>query len=296
MTKTDELIAYISERHPMQSKYLAKVRNEMTDQDIEELGNVLDYFAEDHTIAEMGDAYLLFVEDTLAETKYFVENGSSRYRYSTLEDVIDQVYSNKAYMEKYMLGLQVSGYLWENHRKILGYFRNVLKSTGGHALEIGPGHGQYFAELINQGAFEDYDAIDLSQTSLDMTERFVKRFAKPAKYHLILDDIEKHDFGKSFDFIVMSEVLEHIEHPKAILQKLHELLSENGKLYLNVPINAPEIDHIYLYHSRDEVRELMASCHFRICDEFVATGNGKSVERAEKKKSAINFAFVAKKM
>lgn len=131
MTKTDELIAYISERHPMQSKYLAKVRNEMTDQDIEELGNVLDYFAEDHTIAEMGDAYLLFVEDTLAETKYFVENGSSRYRYSTLEDVIDQVYSNKAYMEKYMLGLQVSGYLWENHRKILGYFRNVLKSTGG---------------------------------------------------------------------------------------------------------------------------------------------------------------------
>ncbi|MFH1855691.1 MAG: class I SAM-dependent methyltransferase [Candidatus Omnitrophota bacterium] len=48
------------------------------------------------------------------------------------------------------------------------------------------------------------------------------------------------DFQEKFDFIVCSEVLEHLPDDKQALRKIYELINENGILFLTVPSgNAP---------------------------------------------------------
>ncbi|MBO4901167.1 MAG: class I SAM-dependent methyltransferase [Lachnospiraceae bacterium] len=296
MDIVNQLVRYIGERHPMQEKYLEKGLAALSAEDREDLEKVIEFFAVKHTIEEMGEAYLVFVKDTINETKYFVENDYSRYRYATLSEVNGNVYQNEAYMSQYMLGLQLSGYLWDNHRQILHWFREeFLGYEGKNYLEIGPGHGQYFAEAMNRGKYENYYAIDLSKTSLDMTKEYVQRFAKGSHFELVHENFYDYDPKCLFDAVCVSEVLEHVEDPYVMIKKIVEITGEGAHIYINVPVNAPAIDHIYLYRTVDEVKDLVQKAGLKIIKEIAVTGNGWPMEKAIKHKSAINYAVIAVK-
>ena len=56
-----ELIGYIGAKHPMQEKYLDKILSELSSDDAKELEEVIEFFSEQHSIEEMGEAYLVFI-------------------------------------------------------------------------------------------------------------------------------------------------------------------------------------------------------------------------------------------
>ena len=97
--KSELLYDYIGSKNFLQKKYIEVARKELTEAEKNKFEKIINYFLQEWTLEEIGDAYLLFVEDTLEETKYFVEN--ERYRYSTLAEVADSVYFNDDYMTKY---------------------------------------------------------------------------------------------------------------------------------------------------------------------------------------------------
>ena len=74
--------------------------------------------------------------------------------------------------------------------------------------------------------------------------------------------------------ISISEVLEHLENPRLALSNAYKILSENGTLYISVPINSPAPDHIYLLKSLEEVKQLVVSSWFYIVtfDAYPASG------------------------
>ena len=291
-----ELIGYIGAKHPMQEKYLDKILSELSSDDAKELEEVIEFFSEQHSIEEMGEAYLVFIKDTINETKYFVENDYSRYRYNTLSEVNGNVYQNEDYMSKYMLGLQLSGYLWDNHRQILHWFRDKFLSFGGNNyLEIGPGHGQYYAEAIKRSGYKHYYAIDLSQTSLNMTRNYINRFAKEENYSLIHESFYDYQPSCLFDGVCISEVLEHVEEPLTMLERIAGITTKSANIYINVPINAPAIDHIYLFKSTGEVKGLVEQAGLKIKTDLAVTGNGWPLEKAIKRKTPINYAMVVGK-
>lgn len=287
-----QLIEAIGQSNPFQKKYFENSFM-LSNEEIKEFSQVIDFYNEDYSIEKMAEAYLLFVEDTLNETKYFTELKGTRYRYKSLNEVNDKVYQNEQYMNKYMLGLMLSGYLWDNHRKIHQWFKNkAAEFSGENFLEIGPGHGMYFTEMMNLNRFKKYFAIDLSETSLKMTERFVQKFAYgKGSYELICDNVFSHAFDGLFDGVVVSEVLEHVENPDRLLNIIYHISSANANIYVNVPINAPAIDHIFLFSNIDEVKNMVDKSGFKIVDECIVTANNKSIEQAVKKKYAINYAF-----
>lgn len=292
----NQLIMAIGERNPFQKKYFENSFM-LSDEEQKEFSQVINFYSEDYSIEKMAEAYLLFVEDTLKETKYFTELKGERYRYKSLSEVNDKVYQNEQYMNQYMLGLMLSGYLWENHRKIHRWFKKKAADfSGGSFLEIGPGHGMYFTEMMNLNKFKKYFAIDLSETSLKMTERFVQKFADHTdSYELICNDVFSYNFAGLFDGIVVSEVLEHVENPDRLLSIIYNISSANADIYVNVPINAPAIDHIFLFSNIDEVKNMIDKNGFKVVDECIVTANNKSIEQAVKKKYAINYAFCMKK-
>lgn len=171
-----ELMSYIGEKNLLQKKYLFKSIETLTEKEEKELRRNIDYYLEVEgvDITYIGDAYLLFVADTLKETKYFAETG--HYQYSKQSEVAEKVYFNQEYMKMYMLGVNLSGYLWLNHRKIHRYYEEIMeRDLGGDTyLEIGPGHGQYFLEALNRQKYRKYLGVDISQTSVAATVRFVE--------------------------------------------------------------------------------------------------------------------------
>lgn len=293
----EELLDYIGAHNVLQEKYLRNsFQGNLSQKEYQDLLHILQFYMEKHTLEEIGNAYLLFVNDTLEETKFFVEHG--KYRYSKLEEVSDSIYFKEDYMQQYMLGLIISGYIWSNHLSIHRWYLEKIKSFSGKKyLEIGPGHGQYFLEAINLQQFEDYVGVDLSPTSQKKALAFIERFKKEgiSNYRIICKDFMQMDETEKFDGVSMSEVLEHVENPLEMLKKIYHITNADAKVYITTVINSPTVDHIYLFRTVEEVLKLVKEAGFQVDDYFCATANGIDMEKAVRKKTGINIALILKK-
>lgn len=103
----------------------------------------------------------------------------------------------------------------------------------------------------------------------------------------ICEDVNNISGDGVFDMLTMCEVLEHVEKPAEILASLRRLLKPGGRAYLSIPINAPDIDHIVLFETPEQVTELLESAGFRIEEQRLFCANNAKLARALKFKEAI---------
>lgn len=243
------------------------------------------------------DSYLLMVKDIVIEQTKFKRSG--KYSYSTINEADENVYSNKEYMFKYMIGVALSQFLWKNHKDMFEFFRiNIIKYSSKDYLEIGCGHGLFFLESVKGAYFEKYRAVDISQTSLDITKKFTRSFfgTIPDNVEFTHKDITKADsdsFGK-FDFITMGEVLEHVEVPHDLLYSIKKLLKENGHAYISTCANCPVKDHIFLYSSINDIRRQFNDSGLIIVDEVIISNDNILEAEWELKKSNLSYAAIVK--
>lgn len=297
--RIDKFLEIIFDSNPRQkSSILYTMNNYYTNTDYQQLEDALEFYGQEYSIEEIAASYNLIVEDTATETKYFVLNGT--YRYSSFEETERLVYSNRDYMSKYMIGLAMSGYLWPNHIKMFHWYQEVLKKVkGNYYLEVGPGHGRYFCESVRNEGFLEYDAIDVSETSVNQTNRYVREFIEEKnqeRCHVFLQNAYDYKPSKKYDFIVIAEVLEHVENPGRMLEILNNISNDNSYLYVTVPINAPAIDHIFHFKCIEDVESLVISSGFKILDHLYAPGGDMKIDRAIKRKNSILVGLFARKI
>ncbi|MEL6835039.1 MAG: methyltransferase domain-containing protein [Bacteroidota bacterium] len=79
---------------------------------------------------------------------------------------------------------------------------------------------------------------------------------------------------KAFDFIVTTHVLEHILDPRSFMQALHQYLSDDGLIYVEVPnvINnkkgiSAHLGHVVSYDP-DTLSSLVNACGFEVVDMY----------------------------
>lgn len=284
----------VSEKSELQRKYL--VNWKATDSEKEDLRNILYFFMEElgYGIDYIVNAYLFINTMVMEETYYFIKNGT--YRNSSFSDVNKIVYDNPDYMDQYMIGLCLSDFIWINHIKILRYFTDHIASFHGDKyLEIGPGFGQYLAKAVSYGSFKNYFACDISQTSVDRSNRYLKYRGLSEHCFVERADFFQYEADNLFDYIVMGEVLEHVEQPLLMLQKIHSLLKQTGVAFITTVINAPAVDHIFLFDSIDSVLNIAVDAGFKIAEYFYVTEGDIPLEKAVRKRKAINIAMILKK-
>jgi 2-polyprenyl-3-methyl-5-hydroxy-6-metoxy-1,4-benzoquinol methylase len=221
-----------------------------------------------------------------------------RYRLSTFQEAYDQVYSNGPYMEKYMNGLLISNVLWSNHAAIFEMFINrVLGSLKAPVdyLEVGPGHGLMLSFAAQSAGVRSLEAWDVSDTSLRETRAALDRLAvdKPVKMNKV-DIINAPPTDRKFGLIVFSEILEHLEKPKAALAGLRSAVSEDGRVFINVPLNSPAPDHIFLLAGPEEVREVIEGEGFRVESIELYATQGAPIERALEDRISVSAGVVAR--
>ena len=295
--RLDDFVGAIEKINPLHGKYLDGILCSFKQSESEDCERLLEFYQiQGKSINSIADSYLMFVNDTLEETKYFMEH--DEYRYHKFSEVAEAVYYDEQYMEKYMIGLSLSLYLWEQHRKCISYFEEVCSnyiSPGSSYLEIGPGHGKYFCDVVKHRECERYVAVDISETSLKMTQDILRFFCTEKEIERCVfscEDFIKMGHSQKYDFIVMCEVLEHVEHPSLLLRNLHNCLKQGGHAFVSVPINAPEKDHICLFRSIEEVVNLMEQSGVSVLDQRAFCTKNKTLKQAIKQKDAILTAFV----
>lgn len=109
------------------------------------------------------------------------------------------------------------------------------------------------------------------------------------QWAIVCEDFFSYKDDEKFDCIVMGEVLEHVEEPERMLRKIRTLLKEDGISYISTVINAPAIDHIYLFSSVDEVLHMVEKCGFVVEEYLCTTENGVPLEKALKQKRGITI-------
>ncbi len=103
------------------------------------------------------------------------------------------------------------------------FFYDYVKPNS-RVLDIGCSAGIIGKELKNKGCY--VIGIDINQTvEDDVYDLFIQA------------DIETSEFNnyKPFDYILMGDVLEHLNHPDKVLQKAKRWLNPDGSIIISVP-------------------------------------------------------------
>ncbi|MEO8506764.1 MAG: class I SAM-dependent methyltransferase [Betaproteobacteria bacterium] len=288
-------IARVRQESPMHRGFLDQALLKLTRDERGELEGYLAFCAaRDLSIDHLAKCYRTVVADALREQLYFQRHG--RYRYTSFADVARHVYFDREYMSFHLYGLALSAYLWPNHLELFRFFRETLpKDRRGRYLEIGPGHGYFFRNAIELSRYDSFLGVDVSETSIQQTRDLVAHDAtgRAADVRLeCLDFLDAKFPEDGFDAIVMGEVLEHVEQPEHFLRRIAALARGDCFIFVTTCINAPAIDHIYLFRDLAEVKALFDSCGFHIRQERICPHAGKSVDECLAGRYAINVGYV----
>ena len=303
MNNVDYILNYIYEKSPLQKK---KIESFIAMRDANfnhEFNNFLElyigYLENNQLTIEYGiDAYLKMISDMLRCQVKFMKTG--QYPISKTQEAFDNVYSNKTKMLSYMIGLALSQYLWSSHYEMFKHLKLEVKNKKNkikNYLEIGPGHGLFLKNAIDVlNADVHITAIDISPVSLDISKSIINHFYPNKDVNFINEDMLNLDLHSSYDFVVMGEVIEHVEKPNLLLKKVANLLTEHGEAFISTCVNCPAIDHIYHFHTIDEIRDMFGNCGLRIVSEKVLPVEDLPMSEIIDKKITINYSAIVERI
>jgi SAM-dependent methyltransferase len=96
-------------------------------------------------------------------------------------------------------------------------------------LDVGCSNGPLVKAMLD---------VDIDAKGIDISEHALRSAVDGAEGHLILGDIQAHNFGQQFDLIFALDLLEHLNpfKLKPCLNRIRDLLTDNGVAYFNIPV------------------------------------------------------------
>jgi 2-polyprenyl-3-methyl-5-hydroxy-6-metoxy-1,4-benzoquinol methylase len=160
------------------------------------------------------------------------------------------------------LDLKVDEYRYIYHTEylhVLKAVKELLKPFEGKLiLDFGCGDGRFEYEMRNESS--RVIGVDYSERAIS----FAKAFNPKAEFYT--QDILNLKLSHMFDHIVMIETLEHVypsEIP-ALLEKLAEMLKQEGSLIITVPTNRVPLSDKHYQHFTEESLTKAIESHFTV--------------------------------
>jgi len=120
-------------------------------------------------------------------------------------------------------------------------------SKGDLILDIGCKAGLLVRELYYKG-FDSY-GVDIGDGCLEKW----KEYPLDIRVRFKKLDFIQDEYKGTFDFIVMSHVLEHFYDPDVAMNKVYKMLRDNGKVYCTFPINDSYGAHYFSFEKESEI-------------------------------------------
>jgi 2-polyprenyl-3-methyl-5-hydroxy-6-metoxy-1,4-benzoquinol methylase len=191
------------------------------------------------------------------------------YSCKSFSDAEASVYSDAVVMKRYLNSLLLSYAFWLNHNILLGFFRDDFVGSlpvNGRVVEVPTGNGLFLSVFSGKRPGWNCEGYDLSEHAVGFARRVLRANGGRARFE-VRDVFDIPDTA-CYDAIVCGELLEHLEDPYALLDKLSRILAPGGRLFLTTAIFAYSPDHIWLFRNAREVREMLGK-RFSIENELV---------------------------
>lgn len=140
----------------------------------------------------------------------------------------------------------------------------IGKQPLGNVLDNGCGRGMYTYYLLKLA--NRYDGIDLRQDNIAVLQRRMIRYLDKASFQVASSTFLPFD-ANTFDFVLFSEVLEHIEDHERAVYEVNRVLKPGGRMVISVPVPpAPFVDteHVREGYTINEIRQLFEPKGFNI--------------------------------
>jgi SAM-dependent methyltransferase len=140
-------------------------------------------------------------------------------------------------------------------------------------LEIGAGEGALLARLAEIGFGRELSALEVSEGAVEVIRaRGIPRLAEAR----LFDGYAVPHADRSFDLAILSHVLEHVEHPRALLREAARVA---GRVFVEVPLEDTwrlprdfalgPTGHVNFYSPRS-LRHLVQSTGLRVLRERIS--------------------------
>lgn len=294
-----KIINLVSKTNPLQKK---KIYSYISSQDeyyfhfSENLSKTIieDFLIKEEEQVDAAKAYNKMCMDFLKEQIRFKKSGI--YRIDDAVIANEQVYSDPLVMRYYMVGLLLSYMFWPNHYQLFQFFKKHLPSNNPKTyLEVGVGHGLFSSTMLS--TFRDIIAtcVDISETSIKTSKEVLNSFkVNTENVNYILGDFFTVEIDRKFDFIIMGEVLEHVNDAFGFMKRAKEFLKEDGRIYMSTAANSPALDHVYHFHNEQEIRDLLIETGFVIQDELVLPAEDVPKEKWQEELVTLNYCAILK--
>lgn len=293
-----KIVDIVSAQNPLQKK---SIRNFVNRQDerywdfAENLCKQLrrSYLTTDEEWAEAARSYNCTCKEILHLQIRFQETGV--YPTENAGAANENVYSQDSKMRAYIVGLLFSYLFWPNHYQMFAFFQDHLaKISVSDCLEVGVGHGLFTTEVKHLYPNAKMTWIDISKTSLELATDMLGTFdIDPAEVHAIHGDYLKTDLGnQKFDFLIMGEVLEHVDDAPGFMARAYQLLRPGGRIFMSTCANCPAVDHVYHFHNINEIRSLVRDARLTIVDDLALPADPVDESEWEKKLVTVNYCGI----
>lgn len=172
-------------------------------------------------------------------------------------------------------------------------------------LDVGCNNGLVGREIIRLSQ-SSIDGIDINEGALEEAKKFYRKVFQRDLYESKLEiDPEK------YDYIIFSDILEHLPRPDLVLQDTKKYLKDNGKIFICLPNIArfeirrnllfgkfdysPGIlseDHLRFF-TKKSAENLIRNCGYEI-GNIIPTGLGHKLKMFTNL-TAFQFIYVCKK-
>ncbi|WP_447035914.1 class I SAM-dependent methyltransferase [Streptomyces sp. DSM 118878] len=245
-------------------------------------------------IAAVVASYRWVCRRLLDEELYFRRHGC--YRHASVREVEESGFYDSDDIHHYHRGLLLSQVLWRNHADVSQmYVRDFLSrcDSGSRILEVGPGHGLFLA-LAARHATQALTGWDISPGSLQYTRRNLAEMGVSG-VDLALHDIQDGVLGNvGFDRVVASELLEHVDNPAEVLRSLAGVMRPGAEIFINVPVNSPAPDHIYLWNTPDDFFKFVSSNGIILMKTHAFPMSGYTEQRALEDRVTISCVAIGR--
>ena len=159
-------------------------------------------------------------------------------------------------------------------RRVREYIASYINGSSGRILDTGCGKA-WVAELFCPKGF-DVVSMDIS---VENTSRALKKFPFPNHSALVADAYALPFKKNSFDYVIASEVIEHVARPALFFQNLFSILKPGGILLITTPYKE-KISYSLCIHCN---RPTPFNAHLHSFDEHKLQSlyNGKDIKNFE---------------